>query len=582
VTRIRVIYLFGLLLLIAMTTTVTLYRWFSSPSASGLSADRADAAASATDQAGGFFVEAVSVDADNFNPIYTTNPTSITVVRKLFPALVGQDPYTGANNGSGLAESWRFSEDGRTITFTLHEDLQWSDGEPITAEDLRFTYELIQDPVVSSPYRQNFANVAAVDVIDARTIQLQLVTPDCTIFQSFHQPILPAHLYQHDKAQFLATDPSQPPTVGGGPFLYERRSEGRIRLTRNPLYRLGAPLLEGFEVRVIEEVDAQLAALEEGVVDLVNLSTEQLAVVDAGPTVALYTAPLDSLTFVALNLANPNRPQPGRTAEGTLLPQEPHPILGTLVMRQALAAGLDYGALLAGGFGNQGVRTAGYLLPTITWAYNDDLLPYSYDPDRAMALLRDAGWIDEDGDGLRERDGVALRLTLLTNEDSLVRVRLGELIQAQWRAIGVDLQLEKGSFDVVTQALLTQRYDLVLVGWDTLGAEPANSDFWLSRQDLPLGTPGQETTGGANFVSYQNVAVDQWLDEARTAPDCDGGYRAQRYQKVQERIHEDIPYIVLGAPLHGWAYRSGWQDLLPQPWQFDQNIQRWWYASETP
>ncbi len=585
-TRIKAIQLFTLLLLIAVATTVIVYRWQRSTSgiASTMDAiastdrinnEQTHSSASPAQQAGAHFVEAVSVDADNFNPIYTTNPTSLTVIRKIYPSLVGQDPFTGANNGSALAETWHFSDDGETITFTLHKDLQWSDGQPITAEDLRFTYALIRDPVVSSPYQQNFANVENLEVIDDQTLQVHLRTPDCTIFQTFRQPILPAHLYQDDPSQFLKTDPSQQPTVGAGPFLYGDRSEGRISLTRNPLYRFDAPLVEGFEFRVIADVAQQLAALAEGTVDLVYLSAEQLAGVQAGPALELYTAPLDSLTFVALNLANPNHPQPGRADDGSLLPQEPHPILGTLAVRQAFAAGLDYRALLANGFSNQAVRTAGYLLPTITWAYNDDLSPSAYDPTRARDLLQNAGWVDQDGDGVRERDGIALRLTLLTNEDSAVRVRLAKLIQVQWQAIGVDLQLETVPFETLTQSLLAQRYDLVLVGWDTLGAEPANSDFWLSRQDLPLDTSVEESSGGANFVSYQNVAVDQWLDEARTAPNCDGGYRALRYRRVQERIHEDIPYIILGVPLQGWAYRAVWQGILPQPWQFDQNIQRW-------
>lgn len=588
-TRIKAIQLFTLLLLIAVVTTVIVYRWQRStseiastvgavPSADNGADGQTSSSASSTPQAGGLFVEAVSVDADHFNPVYTTNPTSLAVIRKIYPSLVGQDPFTGANNGSGLAEHWHFSDDGRTVTFTLYDDLQWSDGQPITAEDLRFTYLLIQDPIVSSPYQQNFANVAQLEVVDDRTLQVHLATPDCTIFQTFRQPILPAHLYQDDVAQFLKTDPSLPPTVGAGPFLYRDRSAGRISLTRNPLYRLDTPLLDGFDLRVIEGLAQQLAALEEGSVDLVHLSADQLAGVQAGPSLVLYTAPLDSLTFVALNLANPSRPQSGRADDGILLPQEPHPILGTLPVRQALAAGLDYHALLADGFSNQAVRTAGYLLPTITWAYNDELSPSAYNPVRAKELLQNAGWVDQDGDGVRERGEITLRLTLLTNEDSAVRVRLAKLIQAQWQAMGVDLQLETVPFETLTQSLLAQRYDLVLVGWDTLGSEPANSDFWLSRQDLPLDTAVAESTGGANFVSYQNVAVDQWLDEARTAPDCDGGYRALRYRRVQERIHEDIPYIVLGVPLQGWVYRSVWQGILPQPWQFDQNIQRWWRA----
>ena len=155
--------------------------------------------------------------------------------------------------------------------------------------------------------------------------------------------------------------------------------------------------------------------------------------------------------------------------------------------------------------------------------------------------------------------------------------RLAELIRLQFQAVGIDLQVAVQPFDLLTNALLGQRYDMVLIGWDTLGAEPGNSDFWLSQQDLPTEFD-DNGIGGANFTSYQNVAVDLWLTEARTHPSCDGGYRTQRYQQVQERIYADLPYIVLGSPYQGWVYRAEWQGITPQPWSFAHNIQRWWRA----
>jgi peptide/nickel transport system substrate-binding protein len=574
------------LLLLTATTTIILYQSRRSPLESAVAATAVAPTATnppSTEQTptvpNARFVEAVSLDADSLNPIYTTNPTSLRAIRKILPALVGQDPYTGMSNGAGLAERWYFSEDGRTLTFSLYEDWQWSDGAPVTARDVLFTYTLIREPAVASPYRQNFANVAAVEYQDDRTLLLRLTTPDCTIFQTLRQPILPAHLYQADVAQFLAADPNRLLTVGAGPFLYEAQSAGQLTLVRNPTYRFGAPLIERYIYQRIDDTAQQLVALQEGRVDLVQLPLTEMPPLQPSATITRYSAPLDSLTFLAVNLADPAQPTPGRSAEGALLPQPPHPILSDLRVRQALAYALDYPALLAAGFANQAVHSAGYLAPTITWAYDSTLAPYAYDPARAIALLDEAGWAMTADHEVRMRDGLALRLSLLTNDDSPARVRMGELIQQQLQAIGVGVEFGAVPFDQVTGQLLAQRYDLTLIGWDTLGAEPANSDFWLSYQDLPTGA-ATTTLGGANFVSYQDAEVDQWLEEARTAADSDGGYRAARYRQVQARIHEDLPYIVIGAPLQSWAYRTEWQGILPQPWQFDYNIHRWWQAAE--
>ncbi|MCB0064833.1 MAG: hypothetical protein KDE19_22065 [Caldilineaceae bacterium] len=524
-------------------------------------------------QSGGVFVEGVSLAPDHFNPIFTTNATSLSIIEKLYAPLVGQDPVTGAASISGLAKQWSFSDDGRTLTLTLHDGLQWSDGEPLTARDVGFTYRVIQDPATASPYQPNFANVTAVLTPDDRTVQLTLAVPDCAIFQTLHQPILPAHLYGGDVAQFQATDLTYTPTVGAGPFTFVDRIGARILLQRNPRYRLGAPLLERWEVHVLSEAEAQWSQLRAGELDLISLEVEQFARVASMPTVTLYTAPRDSITFLALNLADPTDASPGRSVTGERIPQTPHPILGNRQVRQALAQGIDYATLLTRVYGSSGVQMASYLLPSITWAHNDELARYTYQPTVADDLLVAAGWVDRDGDGIRERDGRPLQLHLLTNEDSSSRLQLAQLLAAQLHAIGVDVQVDALPFAALTTRLLGQQYDLVLIGWDNLGAEPANSDFWHSRQD----EPGQ----GANFVSFQDAEVDQWLDEARNAPDCDGGYRAARYRLVQERIHQELPYIIIGGQLRGWAYGSQWQEVAPQPWSFDYNVHRWW-KSATP
>ena len=172
-----------------------------------------------------------------------------------------------------------------------------------------------------------------------------------------------------------------------------------------------------------------------------------------------------------------------------------------------------------------------------------------------------------------------MQLTLLTNEDSAVRVRLAEAIRTYLQAIGVGVEVRTLTFDQLTRELLDQRYDLVLIGWDTLGTEPGNSDFWLSQQDLPS-SYDTNGIGGANFTSYQNVAVDLWLTEARELQRCEDAERASRYREVQGKIHADLPYIVLGTPLQGWAYRTGWQGIHPQPLNFFNNIHQWSFVGE--
>jgi ABC-type transport system substrate-binding protein len=156
----------------------------------------------------------------------------------------------------------------------------------------------------------------------------------------------------------------------------------------------------------------------------------------------------------------------------------------------------------------------------------------------------------------------------LTNADSEQRVQLGLLLVAKWRQVGINVRFEQMAFDAVADRLLAQQYDMVLIGWDNLGADPANSDFWHSRYDLP--------GSGANFVSYQNAQVDGWLDEARAALACDPAQRGKLYRQVQRQIYQDLPYIFLSGQVKHWAYPSAWQELQPAPWRFDYNVYQWW------
>ena len=522
-------------------------------------------------QSGGTFVQVVAQDADTLNPLLTLNPTSRAVLQKIYPVLVDRDPVTGLPTiGRGLATRWELANEGRTITFTLRSGVQWSDGAPVTARDIKFTYDAILDPTVENVYRENFANVNDVRLVEGndQTLVIELANADCAILQAMNQPILPSHLYATYTAAQLA-DPNLRPQVSAGPFLLIDWIAGhRITLVRNAIYWEGAPQLDRWEFQIIADPIAQLQALLDGKADWLELTPAQIAPAQAHPELTTYAALADSLTFVALNLANSQNPQAGRSTDGVLITQEAHPILGDLRVRQALAKAVDATQILPEAYGRSGQALGTYILPTIPWAYADDLPPVGYTPTEAQQLLDAAGWRDSDGDGVRDRAGVPLSLSLLTNADSEPRTQLGQLLALQWKAMGVNVRFEALAFDTVVNRLLALQYDMVLIGWDNLGPDPANSDFWHSRYDVP--------GNGANFVSYQNPQVDTWLDEARTTPTCDPALRGKLYRQVQHQIYQGLPYIMLSGQIKRWAYPSAWQELHPAPWRFDYNAHRWW------
>ncbi|HXF62884.1 MAG TPA: peptide ABC transporter substrate-binding protein, partial [Caldilineaceae bacterium] len=457
--------------------------------------------ASAEAARGATFVEAVAAGAELINPVLAVGATAERVAELIYPRLLDQDPSGGFITPSALAEGWEVSPDGRVYTFTLRSGVHWSDGQPVTAADVKFTYDALASETVASPYRDRAAAIERMETPDAHTLVVTLRSPSCSALHRLRRPLLPAHRYAADFSDLATNALNHAPEVGAGPFLFAEQTPGeQIMLVRNPDYWKGAPQIERYVLAILPDAAARRQALEEGRVDLASLEPAELIEdgLPAGAQLTVYPYQADAYSVLALNLADPANPQPGMDGAGQAIPQPPHPILGDAEVRQAIAEALDYEALLAEGFQGRGYRLTGYVLPTVGWAYAD-LPRVAHDPARAGQRLADAGWVDGDGDGIREAGGETLRLALQTNGDNPLRVRLAEQVAAQLQQVGFQIDLEVVSFEELADMLLGQRFDLAVIGWENVGADPGNAPFWQTAQDRP----GQ----GFNFTSFQDPEV---------------------------------------------------------------------------
>jgi peptide/nickel transport system substrate-binding protein len=177
------------------------------------------------------------------------------------------------------------------------------------------------------------------------------------------------------------------------------------------------------------------------------------------------------------------------------------------------------------------------------WAYNHDLPRYPYDPDAAMALLEEAGWVDEDGDGVREKDGVPLAFTIAYSSILQMFETEALIIQDQLNQIGFDVSVEHYEWgNYIEEVYLGQKYDATpMTNSDPAAAEPNTfTSLLLSREDIP--------GAGNNIVSYVNPEVDALLDEARSVPGCAPEERAELYHEIQRISHEDVAYVWLFVP----------------------------------
>lgn len=520
---------------------------------------------------GGVFIEGTSDDPTILNPILGSGTNSSDVYTKIFPSLLGQDPFTGEIVPTELADSWEVSDDGLVWTFHLRDDVFWSDGEPVDAQDFKFTYDAIASDNVETPRKSNVELIDSIETPDPQTVIVTFKEVKCDGLSDLGLGLLPSHLYADDFSDIMENDYNEAPPVSAGPIIFnEWLRDDRVTTLRNDSYFKGAPNMEGWIYKEVPDAGARLAQLQTGEVDYIGVQPEQLTTVELDPNLSLHKFKDDGYAYIGLNLANPENPQPGQDEDGNIIEQDPHPILSDKNVRQAIAHSLDYNTIISKVYLGQGYQIAANVLPAVEWAFNDQLQPYSYDTELAAQLLEDAGWVDEDGDGVREKDGVPLSLSLKTNAGNTTREDLGALVQDQLNSVGFDINFEAIEFGTLVQELLGQTYDMVIIGWTGLGTDPNDDAFWHTKYD----TPGS----GFNFVSYSNPEINDLLEKGLAVPGCSTEERAPYYKQIQEILHDDVPYVFVTGGVGNRGYANKWQGIDPGPWSFYHNMEKWYLS----
>jgi peptide/nickel transport system substrate-binding protein len=541
-------------------------------------ADTGEAATAATGEVvrGGVWTEATLSDASTLNPILGADSSSSDIYGLLTPALIGIDPFSGAvTPDRSMSESWDVSEDGLVWTFNLRDGVFWSDGEQVTADDFKYTYDAIASDLVETVRKSNLEGIESIEVLDPLTVQVTFGRVQCDGLLNLGLGWLPSHLYAEDFSDVMDSPYNLEPAVSAGPFVFQSwaRDDNTI-LIRNESYWLGAPNMDGKIFRIVPDPGARLAQLQSGEVDVTGVQPEQIAVVDGDPSLKRFNFRDDGYTYVGLNLANPENPQPGQDEDGNLIEQDPHPILSEHAVRLAMAHALDYQSIIDNVYLGQGYPIASNVLPAVEWAFDPSIEPYAYDPELSAQILDEAGWVDEDGDGVRERDGQTLSLNLVTNAGNTTREDMGVLVQDQLNALGFDITFEAIDFGTLVEQLLGQTYDMVIIGWTGLGTDPNDEGFWHTENDVP--------GSSFNFVSFQNERVNQLLKEGVSIPGCAPEDRAPYYQEIQQIIHEEIPYLFVTGGVGNTGYSADWQGIDPGEWSFEWNIETWSDASLAP
>ena len=459
-------------------------------------------------------------------------------------------------------ENGGISEDGLTITYKLREGVLWADGKPFTSADVKFTWEAVMDdanPVVS---RAGYELIESIETPDDLTVVVkfsELYAPALLLFEY----VLPAHGFGGGTAMTGADFNRMP--FGTGPYMVKEWTSGEsIVLEANPNYR-DKVNFSGVIFRITPSREESVLLLKSGEVEVVwDLIEASIPEFQDSEDVTLWTTPSSNVEYLGLNLAKRGDPAD---------PSQPHDILGDKRVRQAISLAIDRSVL---------VNDLMYGLSTIAtsaigmgWAADPTLETPSYDPDQAIALLEEAGWVDTDGDGIREKDGQKLSLEITTTSGNKLRELAEQVIQAQLLEVGIELvinnvpsstlfgnwasggPLQRGNFDIAM---------------DTWGPD-IDPDGFVSILFHSSAVPS-EAGGGWNFFRIQDPAIDAAIEAGRSTVDIQA--RKQAYSEVARLVNETYAYIPLYNRLIIQAFDSDITGWTPNPWeQFTWDIANW-------
>lgn len=531
-------------------------------------------------------------DPESLNPLTSNDAGASSVLNWIFPPLVSLEEETLELAPVIAREHPEVSEDKLHYTYRLREDVTFSDGAPLTAEDVLFTIKATLHPKVNAPHARNyFESVEDATVIDAHTIRFDLREPyfrnDLTLGSI--SP-LPRHYYDpegllegirvselndwenldpdsRERAERFAKrfneDFLRNP-MGPGAFVLRNPEEDWVTGERITLYHrddfwaprdahAGDAWVDRIVYRIINDREAALVAFKARDLDVLS--------------------PLTPIQHLRQTNSERFKQQAGKNVGvrgGTIYIgwNQGNPILGDRRIRRALSHLVDKQNIIDKVLLGLGRPIESPIFPKRP-EYNDELAPFPFDPARARMLLEEAGWVDTDGDGIREKliDGerVPLRIEILSNTGNNQRRDIGLAVIDEFKRSGVDASFRGIDWSIFLDKVKNFNYDAVILGWTGSGAVPPDMyQIWHSSQAVP---------GGSNFVGFKNDEVDRLLEAYRVS--FDPARRKELYDRFQEILYEEQPYTFLYTPETPSVWDRRFQGVV---WRevTGPDLNRWW------
>ena len=435
-------------------------------------------------------------------------------------------------NGRAVKTELPGGKTGVDLTYTIRPDAMWADGVPVTTDDVKFTYEFGRNKQSAVANAEMYREILGIDVKDDKTFTLHWDRLNFNYASIDDFVLLPAHLERAafaDPAQYkvktlYATDPTNPGLYNGPYRVSEFAAGSQIVLEPNPHWAGPAPYFKRITIRAIENSAALEANLLSGTIDMiageVGLPLDEALAFDQRHGGGYDITYKPGLTFehVDCNLDNP--------------------ALADRRVREALLAGLDRATLVKTLFAGKQEVADSFVEP-LDAGYTSDVPTYPYDPARAKQLLEDAGWHAQPDGSRQNADGKALSFELATTAGNRSRELVEQVLQSQWKAIGVDIRIHNEPARVLFGETLSHRhFDLAMYAWMSA---PENSPRSIFRSDeVPT---ADNNYAGQNASDYKNPEMDRLIDALEV--ELDPAKRKKLWAAAQKLYATDLPSLPL-------------------------------------
>jgi peptide/nickel transport system substrate-binding protein len=482
------------------------------------------------------------------DPITSNEMISLRLTELIFNGLVGINEKQVIV--PELAEKWDVSPDGRTYTFYLRKDVMWhpkegEEAKPFTAEDVVFTYKIMMHPKTITPLKVRYEFIDSVEKVDDYTVKFTLKRPILNALAKFSFKIIPKH--GPSNPTYLTRDDHfvQNP-IGTGPYILKNvTAEREIILVANENYFKGRPHIDKFVAKPFADQNIMTQALMFNAIDMIVLvNPRDLPEIQGDKRFVLQPYNALSYSFFGYNVRNP--------------------LLADKRVRKAFTYALNRQEMLDSFFNGQGTIISGPFAPG-SWAYNLDVQPIPFDPEKAKALLQEAGFT-QGADGFLQKDGKKLSLSLkvpIEKESEAVK-RVVLAFKNYLKNIGADIKVEFKEWQAWKEdVFLDHEFDIIFASWV----------FDDSADISSLFHSGEIGDWKNNFGGYSNPEVDSLINESKLTLDHEKRRTINR--KLHAILAEESPYTFLWTLTNYAGYQKKIRRVAIHPYKFFSYADDW-------